>query len=143
VATILIIDDDAVMRASIALALKSANHEVFSAINGKEGMRHFRAIQADLVITDIFMPEQDGLETITEIHKKLPHVAILAISGGSAVSSAMLSVALQSGATAILEKPFDRETLLASVDKTLRVKRPVEKPDVGGEGSGPILPEKH
>ncbi len=142
-ATILIIDDDAGVRASIAHALKAANHDVFSAGNGKEGMRHFRAIQADLVITDIFMPEQDGLETIAEIYKKLPHVAILAISGSSAVSWAMLSVALQSGATAILEKPFDRETLLASVDKTLRMKRHVAKPDVRGEGPGQIFPVKH
>ncbi len=106
-------------------------------------MRHFRAIQADLVITDLFMPEQEGLETITEIHKKLPHVAILAISGGSAASSTMLSVAMQLGATAIMEKPFDGETLLAMVDKTLRMKHHVAKPDPRGECPGPILPEKH
>jgi DNA-binding response OmpR family regulator len=143
-ATILIVDDDEGVRATIVQALKVAGHEVFSASNGKEGMRHIRAIQPDLIITDLFMPEQEGLETITELHDKFPQVAILAISGGSLASPAMLSVALQLGATDILEKPFDNESLLAAVGKILRKNYHRPKPDFHDEsGTGPILPESH
>ena len=143
-ARILIVDDDAEVRSVIVQALKAAGHQVFSATNGKEAMRHLRAIQPDLIITDLFMPEQEGLETITELHKQFPDVAILAISGGSVASSAMLSVALQLGAINSLEKPFDKETLLAAVEKTLKMTPQRPKPGRQGDPrTGPILPESH
>jgi len=97
-----------------------------------------------LIITDLFMPEHEGLETITELHKNFPHVAILAISGGSVASTAMLAVALQLGAANTLEKPFDKETLLAAVEKTLGVNpRPATPGFHHGSDVGPILPESH
>ena len=137
-ATILIVDDDATLRAIMIQALKSAGHQVFSAADGKEGMWHSRAVRPDLIITDLFMPIQEGLELIKQLRAQYPHVGILAISGTSIASRAMLSVALELGATTTLEKPFDRETLLAMVEKTLKM----QPPRGGFEGeTGPILPE--
>ena len=143
-AKILIVDDDVGVRTIIVQTLKAAGHQVFSAENGREGIRHFQSIQADLIITDLFMPEHEGLETITELHKNFPHVAILAISGGSVASTAMLAVALQLGATSTLEKPFDKETLLAAVEKTLGMNPRHPKHGFHDNSDvGPILPESH
>lgn len=140
-AKILIVDDDATIRAIIVRVLKTAGHQVFSATNGKEGVQHFRAIQPDLIIADLFMPEQEGMAMITEIYKQAPYIAILAISGGSVASNAMLSVALQLGATVTLAKPFSKETLLAAVEKTLRMKPP--QAGLQPHRATPILPESH
>ena len=138
---ILIVDDDATIRMVMIRALKAAGHEVFSATNGREGLWHSQAIKPDLIVADLFMPDQEGVQMITQIHGQFPHVAILAISGSSVTSRQMLSVALQLGATTILEKPFDKETLLAMVERTLRMK----PPQAGFEehDAGPILPESH
>lgn len=138
-ATILIVDDDPTIRAVIIQALKAAGHEVFSAANGKEGMWHSRAVQPDLIVTDLFMPIQEGLELIKELRAHFPHIAILAISGTSIASRAMLAVAMELGATATLEKPFDKDTLLAMVESALEIKPPKGILQTGDKG--PILPE--
>ena len=137
-ATILIVDDDASIRAVIVQTLKSAGHQIFTAADGKEGFWHSLAVRPDLIITDLFMPIQEGLELIKELRGQFPNIAILAISGTSVASRAMLAVALELGATTTLEKPFDKETLLAMVDKTLKIK----PPSGGFPGEpGPLLPE--
>lgn len=138
-AKILIVDDDSTIRAILIQALKAGGHEVFSAANGKEGMWHSRAVLPDLIVTDLFMPIQEGLELIKELRAQFPHIAILAISGTSVASRAMLAVAMELGATATLEKPFDRETLLAMVEATLEIKPP--KGGFPSGDKGPILPE--
>jgi two-component system chemotaxis response regulator CheY len=139
-ATILIVDDDATIRAVIIQTLKSAGHQVFSAADGKEGMWHSRAVKPDLIITDLFMPIQEGLELIKGLREQFPYIAILAISGTSVASRAMLAVALEMGATTTLEKPFDKETLLAMVNKTLEIQPP--RADFQGDTTAPILPER-
>jgi DNA-binding response OmpR family regulator len=116
---VLIIEDDAEMRAMLTEALQAAGHEVAVASDGKEGMKHYQSAPADLVITDLFMPNQEGLETITKMRRFYPTIPIIAISGNSGVSRPMLTVALQLGATAILHKPFLPAELLALVDKAL------------------------
>ncbi|HLX68694.1 MAG TPA: response regulator [Verrucomicrobiae bacterium] len=137
-ATILIVDDDASIRAVIVQALKSAGHQIFTAADGKEGLWHSLAVRPDLIITDLFMPIQEGLELIKELRGQFPHIAILAISGTSVASRAMLAVALELGATTTLEKPFDKETLLSMVSKTLQI----QPPRAGFQNEpGPILPE--
>ena len=118
-ATILIIDDDAAVRAVVSRALKAAGHEAFSAENGNTGLRYIPTIRPDLVIVDLFMPEKEGLEIIVELRKKFPRVSVLAISGDNIASAEMLEVALKLGATHALEKPFDQKTLFAAVDKAL------------------------
>ena len=81
-AKILLVDDDAELLAMAALFLRRAEHVVTTAGNGKEAMRLVEGNVFDLVITDLVMPEKEGIEIIIELHRKLPALKILAISGG-------------------------------------------------------------
>ena len=118
-ARILVIEDDADMRTSLEKALQSAGHQAVLASDGQEGMKLFRLTPADVVITDLFMPNQDGIETMMNLRREFPEARIVAISGNIS-ASAMLSVAKRLGAVVVLEKPFDVEALLAAVDKALQ-----------------------
>ncbi|HEY2083719.1 MAG TPA: response regulator [Verrucomicrobiae bacterium] len=118
-AKILIIEDDAEVRAAIQHCLTRAGHTVSPAADGKEGMSTLRGSAMDLVVTDLFMPEQDGLETIAALRKQHPKLPVIAISGGNLVSDAMLSVARELGAQEVLQKPFGTDGLLAAVEKVL------------------------
>ena len=120
-AGILVIDDDSDTRALLAETLTSAGHQVVVAADGKEGMEQYRIRPADLVITDLYMPIQEGLETIRGLRRNFLEVAIIAMSG-KAGAGIMLSIARRLGAIEILEKPFHTEELLAAVEKALRLK---------------------
>jgi len=113
---ILIIDDDMETRSILEQTLTSVGYDVCTVSDGKEGLAELSIQPADLILTDLFMPNQDGLETITEIRKRFPQSPIIAMSGGSIVSQSMLAVAKQLGAARVLEKPFDIETLLYTVE---------------------------
>ena len=134
-AKVLVVDDDPDIRAVIMEALRVAGHEVSSATNGREGVDQALAIQPDLIIVDLFMPEQEGLETIRELNLQIPHVAILAISGRSVASSPMLTVALELGAVNVLEKPFDAVTLRAAAEATLETRAHCKPPEVCADQS--------
>ena len=120
VARILVIDDAPDARALFQQALESVGHEVVLAADGIEGIREYCAQPADLVITDIYMPNQDGLETIVELRRRCPEVAIIGMSGWNAART-MLSIAQKLGALQVLQKPFTVDELLAAVEKALRV----------------------
>lgn len=81
-ATILLIDDDELVRITVRRILESASHTVIEARNGNEGLELVRAVPLDLIITDIIMPEREGIETIMEIRKLNTKIGIVAISGG-------------------------------------------------------------
>ncbi len=115
---ILVIDDDADMRSLLAQTLQSAGHEVVLAADGREGVQQFRTQPADLVITDMYMPIQQGLETIVQLRKEAPTVRIIAMCGKS-TAMPMLSAAQRLGAVAVLQKPFLPDQLLAEVAKLL------------------------
>jgi len=117
-ARILVIDDDADTRAMLEQILKAAGHEVFLAVDGREGVMRHRACPADLVITDLYMPHQDGMETIREFRTRFPKVAIIAMSGGTD-SGTMLSIAQDLAAVGILHKPFLTDELIDAVAKAL------------------------
>jgi DNA-binding response OmpR family regulator len=129
-ARILVIEDDADMRLWMEHTLISAGHRVILAADGEEGMKSFRARSADLVITDLFMPNQEGLETIRQLQEEFPELAIIAISGEASPMSeelgvrTMLTAARQMGAAAILQKPFMSQELLAIVNTVLEQKVP-------------------
>ena len=91
-ARILVIDDEPDVRALVEQTLKPAGHEVVPAADGREGVDSYCAKPADLVITDIYMPNQEGLETIVELRRRFPGVAIIAMSGWSTAET-MLSIA--------------------------------------------------
>jgi CheY-like chemotaxis protein len=118
---ILVIDDDEQLRPMLLRMLQYAGYHVVAAANGTEGIRLNRGEPADLVITDIFMPEKEGLETIRELHKEFPELKIIAISGGSNQTQdfSALPYARKLGATATLAKPFRRGELLKLVRDVL------------------------
>ena len=119
-ARILIIDDNAKVLDTYCKILESAGYEVVVATNGNEGIRTFKEEPLDLVITDIFMPEKEGLETIIELKRDFPNVKIIAISGGGKIeSSNYLEYAKQFGATCTLTKPIEKEELLKTVQACL------------------------
>ena len=124
-ARILVIDDEPDMRAMLELILKSAGHEVILAADGREGVEKYRTSPADLVITDLFMPNQEGLETIGELRRRFPEVAIIAMSGRPD-SGTMLSIAQKFGAIGMLHKPFAADELIAAVEKALRGQSPAQ-----------------
>jgi len=114
VATILVIDDQEPIRALLRIALEGAGHEVFEASNGRLGLELYRARSADLIITDIFMPEMDGLEMMVELTKSFPNVKVIAISGGLE-SAGPFNVAKLLGVRQTFQKPLDMEKLLNAV----------------------------
>lgn len=112
---ILVIDDDKLVRETIVDTLVDDGHAVESAENGIVGLRTFRSAPFDLIVTDLYMPEKEGMEMIIEIRRDFPAVKILAISGGE---TGQLAVAKLLGADKTLRKPFDLEDLTNAV-KTL------------------------
>jgi len=121
-ARILVIDDDATVRLSVKLALEDADHAVTVAADGQEGTDLFRQNPADLVISDIFMPEKEGLETIDEIRRIQPQTKIIAISGGGRMDpDDYLAIAKSVGADRSLLKPFDIQQLVDMVAELLNL----------------------
>ncbi len=117
---ILVIDDDVQFRKMLCQVLERAGYEVVEADNGKKGVKLFRAQPTDLVITDIIMPEQEGIETIRELKRDFPDVKIIAISGGGRIDSKdYLELAGQFGVTRTFGKPLDREEFLAALEELL------------------------
>jgi DNA-binding response OmpR family regulator len=119
-ARILLIDDDDLVRAMLSRTLAQFGHVVIEARNGKEGMALFTASGADLVITDLVMPEKEGLEVVMELRAGDNPPRIIAMSGGGRRSQAdYLTLAKHLGASAILSKPFSSEVLMAAVSGQL------------------------
>ena len=117
---ILVIDDEESVRLIVREMLIMEGYEVVIAANGKAGLQLFRNDPTDLIITDIFMPEMEGLETIRELHREYPGVKIIAMSGGGESGMlSFLSYAKRFGALRTLRKPFSREELLANVQELL------------------------
>jgi len=115
-ARILIIDDDVQILDMLRQTLECEGYEVVDATNGKEGIRLYRENPADLIITDIIMPEKEGIETIIELKRNFPDVKIIAISGGGRITpEGYLSMAKRLGANRTFEKPVERDELLAAV----------------------------
>jgi CheY-like chemotaxis protein len=111
--TVVIADDEAPLRKLLGLTLKRAGYVVLEARDGKEAIALCRSARVDLLLTDLVMPEQEGLETIRVLRAELPHVAIVAMSG--AFDGAFLKVATTLGASAVLQKPFDGRTVVKTV----------------------------
>ena len=113
---VLLIDDEPALRQVIRRMLESAGHQVVEAQNGRTGLQTFQAAPFDAVVTDIIMPEQEGVETIAEMRKVNKSVRIVAISGGGIKRLDVLGLARRLGADATLPKPFRKEDLLSCVE---------------------------
>jgi DNA-binding NtrC family response regulator len=113
---ILVIDDDRQMRLMLEAMLKSAGYEVRVIEDGVLAQAAVREFKPDLVVTDLFMPEKEGLQTITELRREAPKLKLMAISGGTPLSSMdFLAVAKKMGAHKTLAKPFARQDMLTAV----------------------------
>jgi two-component system response regulator (stage 0 sporulation protein F) len=118
-ATILLIDDEPEIRALLRAVLESAGHTVTEAINGRDGLARYREQPADLVITDIHMPELSGLDLILELTREFFNVKVIAISGTQGEDTSVLNAAKLLGARQTLQKPFSLETFRAAVEYEL------------------------
>lgn len=117
---ILIVEDTRLMRDSLVDVLTASGHDVTTANNGVEAVDMIgEGATFDIIITDIIMPEMDGIQAILEIQTMQPDTRIIAISGGSArmEKAQGLETASRLGAVAVLEKPFEVDALLAAVEK--------------------------
>ncbi len=124
---ILLIDDDELLRGVLAKALDHAGHQVIQAADGQQGVELARATPVDLVITDLIMPVQEGVETIVKLRRERPDLPIIAISGGVTNSKIYLEIASRIGAKRILAKPFTPQELLAVIAEVLGENPPAAK----------------
>ena len=118
-ARILLIDDDAAMRTATSRSLTAAGHTVTDYPDGRGAIEHIERDPPDLLITDIFMPEMEGLETIRQARELQAGLPIIAMSGISLAAGDYLPIAAKFGAVATLKKPFRPAELLALVARLL------------------------
>ncbi|MCK6454835.1 MAG: response regulator [Alphaproteobacteria bacterium] len=124
-AKILVIDDDPLMQQTIRRILERDTHEVHTANDGHDGVALLGARRYDLIITDIMMPRQEGIETIRSIREQANGLPILAISGGGSLGCGdVLSAATMLGANDALPKPFNARELIAKVRSLLPANTP-------------------
>ena len=120
-ARILIIDDEPQIRSMLKLMLEREGYEVVEAPDGVEGIKVYRQNPADLIITDLIMPNKDGIGMIIDLKKEFPDVNIIAMSGGGLNKpDGYLKGAKKLGAACTLTKPIDREEMLRAVKDILK-----------------------
>jgi CheY-like chemotaxis protein len=117
---ILVVDDDAIVRETLVEILSSEGYDLVTAQDGRHGLKLFRSENPDLVVTDIIMPEMEGIQMITEIRAMDPKAKVIAVSGGARIGNTdFLKIARLLGANDVVYKPFDPDDFLARVSKCL------------------------
>jgi DNA-binding response OmpR family regulator len=118
--TILVIEDNANMMNMMKDLLNRSGYHVLAAVDGSVGMKIYSEAKPDLVITDIIMPEKEGLEVVMDLVKEFPRPKIIAMSGGGMMDpQTYLSLAEKLGADEVIQKPFRPAELLALIEKLL------------------------
>ena len=118
--SILVVDDEPGIRELLCLMLEAAGHNVVAAEDGIQAPKVLAAQPIQVVITDLLMPERDGLEFIAEIRKKFPSVKIIAMSGGGHIArDSYLRIAKNFGAHVLLEKPFSQSGVLGAIESVM------------------------
>lgn len=124
---ILLIEDDRSLCRALRLALEKFGYVVFEASDGREGLRAYQAEPVDLVVTDMIMPEMEGVETIRALLKLNPSLKIIAITGGGrGTPDGYLRLATQFGAAKVFAKPFEIGDLCGAVEQLLRTEGAAE-----------------
>ena len=119
-ARVLVIDDEASIRKLLRSILELDGHEVEEADDGSSGIKKYRQNPSDLVITDLIMPEKEGIETIVELKREFPRLKVIAVSGGGVVGpSTYLKMAQKVGADRVFEKPFGFDEMRDAVAELL------------------------
>ena len=117
---ILIMDDDEQLLPALVRSVELAGFAVASALNGREGQRLLDKRPFDLAVTDLIMPEKEGMETISYIKKNFPAMKIIAISGGGRIGpETYLPAAKELGADKVLAKPFPMDVLISAIKELL------------------------
>ena len=117
---ILVIDDEPLIRSLMVTILTRAGFSLEEASDGVMGLAMFQKYPSDMVITDVFMPNRDGLEVLIELKHSYPHTKIIAMTGGGQSGMREIgSTAKMLGAAYVLHKPFERTSLLAAVHGAL------------------------
>ena len=117
---VLIVEDDKELREMLKMSLLRSGFTVLEAENGKEAITHFKPSLTDLVVTDLIMPEEDGLKVVIKLRELKPSIKIIAISGGGKVGpGSYLNLAKALGADAIYSKPFSINDLTAKIEQLL------------------------
>ena len=117
---VLIIEDEAELREMIKTTLIRRKYTVMEASNGKEALLHFKPSMTDLVVTDLIMPEEDGLKVIIKLKELKPSLKIIAVSGGGkAGPGGYLNLAKALGAHAVISKPFSINDLIVKIEELL------------------------
>jgi len=115
---VLVIDDNAAVRNTLRAILQSAGYEVMLAADGLAGCAAFHRERPDLIVTDIMLPEQEGITTIRKILREQPDAKIIAISGGARFNNVdFLQIARKFGAHEVFQKPFDPKEFLETAKK--------------------------
>jgi DNA-binding response OmpR family regulator len=128
-ATILVVEDDNQFRSFLEEYLELSGYTVISANNGRVGHELYRSRRPDILLTDISMPEKDGLELIREIKREFPKARIIAISGDfKGFSDIFLEVASLFRADAMLRKPFEMHVLKAEIERLMNPNSPAPAP---------------
>jgi len=113
---ILLLDDDEDFRESMAEVLERNGHTVFTDSDGVDVLEHLHALDIEIVITDVVMPEQDGIKTLMEIKRNYPDTSVVVVSGGGRIEAGAYLRAVESlQADAVLRKPVSAERLLETV----------------------------
>lgn len=119
-ACILVIDDNPEFRAILRTHLEANGHSTLLAENGEQGLSLLERGGIDMVLTDILMPQRDGVEVLREAKRRWPNLPVIAISGGGWIgANELLGMAERLGADQVLQKPVRREDLLQAVDEAL------------------------
>jgi CheY-like chemotaxis protein len=119
-ARVLVVDDEELAQFTIREILEDAGHDVCEAENGNQAIAEQQSQPFDLIITDIIMPEKEGVETIVELMAEFPDLKIIGISGGGRTRNLdYLQSAKQVGAKTVLSKPFTEDELLEAVESLL------------------------
>ena len=137
-AHILVIDDDDLLRGTLKEELERDGYSVTAASDGRNGLASLRADPPDLVITDIFMPDSDGIELIREIRKGWPSLGIIAISGSTPDRAVdFLGVAGQLGVNQVLRKPFRLDAVRDAIAELLQARGRAGEPIAANKGGRP------
>jgi DNA-binding response OmpR family regulator len=117
---VLVVDDDVMVLQALTIMLEDRGFKVLTAVDGVQGLRLYRQHRPDLVLTDIIMPEKEGIALTRELRREFPDARIVAMSGGGRVGkSDYVAIATALGADAGLYKPFDDDELVATLRTVL------------------------
>jgi len=117
---VLLVEDDKELREMLKMSLLRRSFTVLEAENGKDAITHFKPLITDLVVTDLIMPEEDGLKVVIKLRELKPSIKIIAISGGGKVGpGSYLNLAKALGADAIYSKPFSINDLILKIEQLL------------------------